>query len=334
LRRAAFARAVVRRVETLPGVRAASTISVLPFRTYFLDLPAFVTTYHIVGSPTLPPSQQPTADYRIVSRGFLPAMGIRLMHGRDFTDHDSPDAPRVALVNETLARLCCEGRDILGSHIEVGGATREIVGVIPDVRLNALDADIRSAVLIPNDQDPSSVWTLIVRTGSDPAALSTAVRRAILAEDSEQPVADVLPMEAVVRDSVLLRRLSMWLLAAFAVLALLLAGIGIYGLMSYTVSRRTHEIGLRMALGADRRDVMRMVVGGGLRIGIVGVLLGLPAALVIGRLLKSLLFGVVGSDPATFLTVPVVLLSIAGVASYIPARRATSVDPMIALRHE
>ena len=177
-------------------------------------------------------------------------------------------------------------------------------------------------------------FSLLVRTASDPAALSGAVRREILAEDAQQPVSDVRTMEQVVGDSLLLRRLSMSLLAIFAALALLLAGIGIYGMIAYAVSRRTQEIGLRMALGAGRKEILRLVVGRGLAVGMTGVAIGVPAAFAVTQLMRGLLFGVHVFDPVVFVCVPLLLLLIAALASYFPARRAMRVDPVVALRYE
>jgi putative ABC transport system permease protein len=334
MRRAAFTRSVLRRVEALPGVRAASTISILPMRTYFLNLPANLRPYHIEGQPSVPRAEEPSAEYRIVNRGFVPAMGIRLLRGRDFNEHDKEDVPRVVLVNEALARRCCPGEDVIRKQIRMEGRVREIVGVIPDVRLAGLDTVVRPAVFVPHDQEPTMGFSLLVRTASDPAALSGAVRREVLAEDAQQPVSDVRTMEQVVGDSLLLRRLSMSLLAIFAALALLLAGIGIYGMIAYSVSRRTQEIGLRMALGAGRKEILRLVVGRGLAVGVTGVAIGVPAAFAVTRLMRGLLFGVNVFDPVVFVCVPLLLLLIAALASYFPARRAMRVDPVMALRYE
>jgi putative ABC transport system permease protein len=303
-------------------------------RTYFLNLPANVRPYQIDGQTPVPSEEQPNADYRIVNRAFLGAMGVRLVRGREFSEHDDENVANVAMVNEMLARRCCPGEDVIGKHIRIAGRVREIVGVIPDIRLGGLDKTVRPAAYAPNDQEPSAVFSLVVRTMSDPRTLGGSVQREILAEDSQQPVSDVRPMEQVISDSLLLRRLSMSLLAAFAALALLLAGVGIYALIAYTVSRRTQEIGLRMALGADRKQIMRLVVGRGLVVGIVGIGIGVPAAFAVTRLMRNLLFGITAFDPVVFVGVPLLLLLIAALASYVPARKAMRVDPMVALRYE
>ena len=289
-------------------------------------MPANVAAYHLDGEPELPAAEQPRADFRVVSRNFLATMGIRLLRGRDFNEHDDLDSQRVALVNESLARRA--GVDVIGKRIQVmSGAPREIVGIIPDVRLYNLDGAVRPAVFVLNDQSPSFVVSLLVKTSGDPAGLASAVRRVVLAEDAQQPVSDVQTMDQVVADSLLLRRLSMSMLAVFASLALLLAGVGIYGLTSYSVSRRTREIGLRMALGADGRDILALVVGRGLLVGMAGVALGTPGAFAVARLMRNMLYGITPADPLVFVCVPLLLLAIAALACYIPARRAMRVDP-------
>jgi putative ABC transport system permease protein len=338
VRRAAFTRAVLDRVEALPGVRAAGTIDVLPMRTYFLNLPAYIRSYRIEGEAeaggAARPAEDPNADYRTVNRGFLAAMGVALRAGRDFTRHDDERAPAVALVNETLARRCCAGQTVTGKHIRINGKVREIVGIIQDIRLTGFDGTVRPAVFAPNDQEPAEGFSLLVRTSAEPLALSSAVRRAILTEDSEQPVSDVRSMQEVIADALLLRRLSTSLLSAFAGLALLLAGVGIYSVIAYSVSRRTHEIGLRMALGAERPRILRMVLSRGLGAGIAGVAIGTPIAMGAPRVLRTMLFGIPRLDPLVFVGVPVLLLLIAAAASAVPALRAIRVDPAVALREE
>jgi putative ABC transport system permease protein len=333
VKRAGFTRHVLDRVKTLPGVQSASSISVLPMRSYFLSLPSGASAYHIEGEPELAASERPTAYFRVVSRDFLATMQIRLVRGRDFNRHDDLDSQRVALVNEMLARRV--GGDVIGKKIQIqSGAPREIVGVIRDIRLYNLDREVTPAVFVLNDQSPSTILSLLVRTSGDPSAVAAAVRREVLAEDADQPVSDVQPMEQVVSDSLLLRRLSMSMLAVFAALALLLAAVGIYGLTAYSVSRRTREIGLRMALGADRRDILTLVVGRGILVGMAGVALGIPGALAVGKVMRGMLYGIGPADPVVFVCVPALLLAIATVASYVPARKAMRVDPVVALKYE
>lgn len=332
VKRAAFVHNVLDRVNALPGVQSAGAISVLPMRSYFLSLPSGVRPYNLDGDPQWKPSEQPTASFRVVSRGFFATMRTPLARGRDFDGHDAIDTRAVAVVNEALARRA--GRDVIGLHIEVGGTKREIVGVVRNAHLYSLSDAVQPAVFVLNDQSPYPNLTLVVRTSGDPLALGSAVRRTVLAEDADQPVSDIETMDQVVSDSMLLRRLSMSMLAVFASLALLLAGVGIYGLTAYSVSRRTREIGLRMALGADRSDILGLVVGRGILVGMVGVALGLPVALAMGKAMRGMLFGVPPADPVVFVCVPALLIAISALATYIPARRAMRVDPVEALRCE
>lgn len=333
VRRAAFTRHVLERAAELPGVRAASSMSVLPMRSYFLTLPSGANPYRLEGDPETKPSERATADYRVVGRDLLSTMEITLDRGRDFDAHDEADARPVAIVNEALARRA--GGDVIGRKIYVGAmAPREIVGVISDVHLYGLSDAVRPAVFVPNEQAPAPNLTLVVRTFGDPLASAAAVRALVLAEDGDQPVSDVASMDQIVSDSLLLRRLSMSMLAVFASLALLLAAVGIYGLTAYSVSRRTREIGLRIALGADRGDILSLVVGRGILVGAAGVALGIPGALAVGKVMRGMLFGVAPTDPVVFVCVPALLIAISAVASYVPARKAMRVDPVVALKYE
>jgi predicted permease len=337
VKRAAFVRTVLDRVSALPGVRSASSISTLPMRSYFLSLPASVNAYKLEDDLDVKPLEKPTADLRLVGRDFLATMGIALDHGRDFTRFDTMDTQRVVLVNEAFVRRAA--RDVIGRKVElqstiISGAPREIIGVIPDIHLYSLSDTVRPAVFVLNDQAPAYNLTVVARTTGDPQALGSAIRRAVLAEDGDQPISDLQTMDQVVSDSMLLRRLSMSMLAVFASLALLLAGVGIYGLTAYSVSRRTREIGLRMALGADRSDILALVVGRGILVGIAGVALGIPGALAMGKAMHSMLFGVTAADPVVLLCAPALLIAITALASYVPARKAMRVDPVVALRSE
>jgi putative ABC transport system permease protein len=333
VKRANFTRNVLRRASATPGVRSASTINTLPMRSYFITLPARAYPYQFEGEAQAPAAERPVADIRAVGTDFLTTMGVRLVRGRDFTTHDDRDARGVAIVNESLARRA--GFDVLGRRVRLGAnEVREIVGIVPDVRLYNLDGAVRPAIFVPYEQLPGPIYTLLIRTAGDPMSVAGALRHEILQEDPTQAVADVQTMEQVVSDSLLLRRLSMSMLAVFAGLALLLAAVGIYGLTAYSVSRRTREIGLRMALGADRGNILRLVVGRGLAIAATGVALGIPGALGIARLMRGMLYGIGPSDPLVFAGVAGLLIAIAAVASYVPARRAVRVDPVVALKYE
>jgi len=336
LRRAHFCRSVVERLETLPGVRSAAAMCYLPLRVDFLAMRVSVQGFQVYGQPEAPAGQEPTADFRVVTPGYLKTMGIQLRQGRGFTERDTVEAPRVILVNETLARRYFSKAEAVGQRLRLGGASdpRQIVGVVADVKLYGLDWKVEPAVYIPYEQEPARTLSLVLRAASDPTSLSAAVRREILSVDPDQPVSDVRTMEEVVSDSLVLRRLSVWMLGVFAALALMLATVGVYGLTAYAVSRRTHEIGLRMALGAAPSSVMRMVLGRGLLIALVGVALGLPGALALARLIQGLLFGVPATDPLVFVGVPVLLALVAAVACFVPARRAIRINPVEALRCE
>jgi putative ABC transport system permease protein len=326
---------VLDRLRTLPGVRSAAAVDYLPVRAGFLAMRIAVRGFQVYGRPEALPGQEPTADFRLITPGYLHTLGIPLRKGRHFTERDTAEAPRVILVNETLARRYFPNEEAIGQRLRLGASDpRQIVGVIADVKLYGLDAKVEPAIYIPYDQQPARAFSLVLRTSAGPTSLSAAARREILAVDPDQPVSDVRTMEEVVSDSLVLRRLSMWMLGAFAALALMLATVGVYGLTAYAVSQRTHEIGLRMALGATPSSVLRMVLGRGLLIALVGIALGLPGALALARLIQGLLFGVPPTDPLVFVAVPLLLALVAAAASFLPALRAIRIHPVDALRCE
>ncbi len=334
-KRSDFTDAVLKRIETVPGVRSAAAVNVLPMRGRILDLRVSSTTFQIEGQVAPQRGLEPTADYRDISPRFLDVLSIPLRSGRNFTERDRPDATRVALINETLARRYLPGENPIGKRIRAGsGQPREIVGVVADVRMSGLERNVEPAIYFPLAQDAPSSFSLVVRTAADAQLFSSAIRRAILSVDSEQPVADVRSMERVVKDTLVVRRLSTWLLGTFAGLALLLASVGIYGLVSYSVAQRTREIGLRMALGASPADVLRSVARRALVISVAGAAIGLPVAFVLAYLMRGLLFGITATDPVAFTGAAVLLAAVAVLASLIPARRALRIDPTVALRYE
>ena len=267
-------------------------------------------------------------------------MEIALQRGRAFSERDTKQTPLVVIINETFARRYWPGENPLGKRIKFPGSAsqpqpwREIVGVVSDVKQKALDAGESLQMYLPQDQYTSSARTLVVRSDSDAAAQLAAVRKEILSVDAEQAVFNVATMDQLLLDSISLRRFLMVLLGSFAAVALTLAAVGIYGVISYSVTQRTHEIGIRLALGANSRDVLKLVVGHGLWLALVGVCIGVAGALAATQLMTSLLYSVDAADPSTFVSISLLLTLVALLASYIPALRAMRVDPMVALRHE
>jgi putative ABC transport system permease protein len=335
--RAQFYRNVVERVQTIPGVESAGAIEFLPFRQTFLSNRMSVWPFRVPGQPVPREGHEPLADFRVVTPGFFTAMGIPLHQGRDFDRRDAGSSAPVIVINEAMARKYLPGGSALGKRLQLppwNEPAREIVGVVADVRLYGLDQAVEPAIYVPHSQKPGEVMSLVVHSGSDPGQLAAAIRREVRSLDPEQPIADVRPMRAVISDSTILRRVAMGLISVFAVLALVLATVGTYGLTVYSVSQRTHEIGLRMALGARSIDVLRHVVGRSAILAGIGVALGTAGAFGVARILKGFLFGIGGNDPLVLAGIPAALLTIAILASYIPARRALKVDPMEALRYD
>jgi putative ABC transport system permease protein len=279
---------------------------------------------------------------RWASPAYFQTMGIALLHGRDFNDADVEGTLAVAVVDESFARRFYPNEDPVGKRIKRGGPRsanpwKTIVGVVRSVRNQRLDATSLPQAYFPVLQEADEMYNLsfaVRASGGEPSALAQSVRSAVLAIDRNQPIFDVKPLRQIVVDSIALRRLALLLLSVFAAVALALAAAGIYGVMAYAVEQRTHEIGVRMALGARGGDVLRLVVRQGLKLALCGVALGLAVALALTRLMEALLFGVSATDPLTFVGIALLLLVVAIAACWIPARRATKVDPMIALRCE
>jgi putative ABC transport system permease protein len=333
LKRATFYKSLTERLETVPGIRSAGAVMFLPLRVSILSFRIGVNGFVIQGRPPVPQDQRPLADYRIATPGYFSTMGIALRQGRLLDAHDDLNGKRVALVNEAMVRKHFVHENPLGQHLVMGEPT-EIVGVVADAKMYGLDAPVEAAVYVPHMQHPAVSMGVTVRTAGDPAAMAPAVRREILKLDAEQPISSVRTMEDVLSDSLMLRRATMLMLMVFALLALTLATVGIYGLTAYSVSRRTHEIGLRVALGASRPQILRLVVGRGLVTSIIGAASGVGAALVLTRGLSGMLYGVTATDPLVFAGVPLLLIAVSVVASYVPARKATTIDPLVALRYE
>jgi putative ABC transport system permease protein len=324
----------LRRVQQLPGVEAAACTIVLPLSGSNTD-----SSFSIEGAPIRPNEPGPDEELRIVTADYFRVLKTPLLRGRFFAKGDNADAPGVVIVNDALARKYWRNEDPLGKRITFSDPRKPdpkwltIVGIVRSIRHRALDADPTPEYYLPLPQRPQSSMILALRSRQDPRSLSSAVRREIQSIDPDQPIANVRTLETVTADSVAPRRMSMVLLSAFAGIALLLAGVGIYGVISYLVVQRTHEIGVRMALGAQRADVLRLVVGHAAKLVGIGSAIGLLLALMSTRTLSALLYNVGAFDAATFIFVTTALAAVALLASYIPALRATRADPMIALSH-
>ena len=333
--RIAFYRELTNEVQSLPGVTSAGVVTPLP------DSLGFDTTGIYIEHQTVPPGQEPSVDRYIMTPGYLEAMGIRLARGREITDQDGENAPLVLLVSESLATRFWPNEDAIGKRIKLpwnpgrdGSPWRTIVGVVNDVKQYGLDKPGTSALYLPHAQYPVPFMSLVVRTAGNPAEMSGTVRQAVQKIDRDQVPTEIATMQDVMAKSIHTQRFSMFVLGGFALLALTLAAVGIYGVMSYVVAQRTHEIGIRIALGASLRNILGLVLKNALRMTVAGILLGAAGAFALTRLLKSLLFGVVPTDIPTFVVVCLSLVVVALLACYLPARRATKVDPLVALRNQ
>jgi len=325
---------LLRRIGSLPGVRSAGGAAYLPFSGTRNSW-----SFDIEGQPPLPPDRAET-EWRPITAGYFRTMGIPLSRGRDFTEQDIDGSPEVVIINEAMARLYWPGEDPLGRRLKLHDERKKVwhtvVGVVKDVRHLGPTIEPKPEMYFPYSQliYPWYPMTVVIRTQSDPLQLAPAVRQAVLELDKEQPVYNIRTMEELLAKSVAPNRLHLVLFGTLAAVALILAASGLYGVMNYWVTRRTQEIGIRMALGAQRSEVLRLVVGEGMGVTLVGVGLGLVGAYAVTRLMTSLLFGVSVTDPATFAAIALLLAAVALGACYLPARRATKVDPLLALRHE
>jgi putative ABC transport system permease protein len=336
-----FFNRVEERLKALPGVEAVALSNGVPF------LGATETGFAIEGRPPAEPGKRPMTVLYVTSPGYLDAMGIRLLRGRFFSEQDTRNSPLVAVINEDFARQQFPNEDPIGKYLEGSKEMNiphfEIIGVVSRVKNYGLDTagPVQAQMYYALSQVPDRFLpdvaggiTLVIRTTVEPKSLTAAVRREVQAIDPNQPVYNVNTMEQVLTDSLATQRLSMLLLSIFAGVAMTLAAVGIYGVLSYTVVQRTHEIGIRMALGARVSDVFKLVVGQAMTMVLIGIGLGLLGAFALTRVLTSLLYGVSATDPLTFGGVSLLLATIALIACLIPARRAMKVDPMVALRYE
>jgi putative ABC transport system permease protein len=312
-------------------VAASGAISFLPLTGL-----GAATSMRIIGEPEPPKGQEPVTDVRVISRDYLEAMGVPLMEGRLFNERDAADAKGRVIINETMARKYWPGESPIGKRVQISwdNVEDEVIGVVGDVKHAALDAAIRPMTYWPFARSPYGTMTVTIRMAGDPTSIVNAVVALVRQRDPELVVANIKTMDEVVENSVAERRLTMMLLAIFAGAALLLAAVGIYGVIAYGVMQRTREIGIRMALGARRVDVLGMVVRQALALTVIGIAAGSAGALLLTRLMEGLLFQVRPADPLTFAAVSGLLTAVAALASYIPGRRATRVDPIVALRAE
>ena len=334
-RRSVFYENLVQRVQSLAGVRSAAVTTNLPLYRQGNSI-----SVRIEGRPEPQPGQELIAVTRIISPGYFDTMGIPLLGGRQISEQDTATTPNVAVISETMARRFWPGEDAVGKRLSAGTVQTpddwiQVIGVVKDVRQFELTMEPKPQMYLSYRQAGFfAPRDLVVKTDVDPGSMAATVRKAVWDIDKDQPVSNIRTMEEIFADSIARQRFSMLLLAIFAGVALVLAGVGIYGVMSYSVAQRTHEIGIRMALGAQTGAVLKLAVGYGMKLVVAGLVIGLIAAFLLTRVMATLLFGVTATDPTTFTLISLLLVCVAAVASYVPARRATKVDPIIALRYE
>jgi putative ABC transport system permease protein len=328
-----FERALAK-IRALPGVEAAAG-------TFRVPIAGFATAIFSVQGKPVPTGQAPIADYRAITVGYFRAIGIRLLKGREFTERDSADAPDAVIVNEELARRSWPGEDPIGKRLQVGTELtrwRQVVGVVGNARLSGLEAKVDPAIYVPFPQNswPNALRNsfLVLRTTTDPQSLIPAIRRELRSVDPTFPITQIRTMDEIVGDSLSQRRFNTALLALFAFVAVALAAVGIYGVMSYAVSQRMREMGIRMALGAEQSDITKLVTSNAARLAALGIAIGVVAATISSRLMSSLLFGITATDPMTFVFTALLLAAVTLLASYIPSRRAARTDPIAALRYD
>jgi putative ABC transport system permease protein len=329
-----FYNQLVERVSNLPGVKSVAGIDPLPLSNSNVMAPFLVE-----GAPFVAMTDRPEVGLRVITPGYFQTMSIPLLKGRSFSEQDRDNTPNVIVVNEALANRYWPNQNAIGNRLGFDEDPskqewREIVGVVGNVKHKALATEAMPEVYFPYQQFPSNFMSLVVHTASDPGSMIPAIRSQVLSVDKDQPVSDIMTMDQRLAKSVASSRFVMLLLSTFSILALGLAAVGIYGVMAYLVTERTQEIGVRMALGAQKRDVLKLVVGKGMALAVIGTVIGLGASLAFTRVMRSLLFEVTPTDWLTFVAASIVLLTVALLACYIPARRATKLDPLVALRYE
>jgi putative ABC transport system permease protein len=327
-----FYQQLLSRTETQPGVMKAGAINIVPFSSNNNS-----SNFHVVGQPPFRKGEEPYVEVRVATPGYFDAVGTALRRGRLFTAKDDQNAGRVILVNEIFAKRFLPGQEPIGQRLQLGDYERntaEIIGVVADVKNDDLEELPDATSYLPYAQNPNRTMSLIVRGSREPTSLVAAVRSEVSALDTTLPVSNVKTLSQMIYERISPKRLMTYILAVFALCALLLAAVGIYGVISYAVTQRTHEIGIRMALGARAADVLKLVVRNGMSLALIGVAIGLAGAFALTRLLASLLFQVTPTDGVTFAGVAIALIVVALLACFVPARRATKVDPLVALRDE
>jgi putative ABC transport system permease protein len=327
--RRAYNQELLTRIQALPGVQSAALASFVPLGGTTRRLPL-----QVEGHPPYEKGKDPIVEITLISPEYFQTMGMQMRSGRPFTMRDGAESPQVAIINETIARRFFPNQNPIGQRLVSFVIPKIIVGVVGDTRHFGLDRDTNPEVYLPYLQDLNMTMNLVVRSAIDPASLTGAIRKQAQAMEPNEPVNQIVTMDKRLSDSVAPQRFQMLLLSVFAAVALVIAMVGIYGVISYAVSQRTHEIGVRMALGAQAKDVLKMVIWRGMRLTMIGVAIGLAAAIALTRVMKSLLFNVSATDPATFALIALLLIAVALIASYIPARRATKVDPLQSIRSE
>jgi putative ABC transport system permease protein len=323
----AFIERIVERIKPLPGVMSAAVASSVPLRG---------VDYHAAGKIMGKPEYY-SGRFRVISNDYFHTMGIRLLKGRTFTEQDTQQSGKVVVVTDEFARKYFPSGEPLGKRLRTpSGAEAEIVGVVADVRHKRFDQPVEPAyyLTLPQDQESIDTMNLVVRTASDPLQVAPAVRRAVWEEDKDQPLEEIATMEQITAAATADSRFISIMLGAFALIALLLSAMGIYGVIAYSVAQRTREVGVRVALGAKRLDVLRLVIAQGMKLTLLGIAIGMSAALGLTQLMRSLLFGLSATDPLTFVAIAILLTFVALIACWIPARRAVKVDPMVAIRYE
>ena len=321
---------LLERLAATPSVTSAAAVQSLPIRG------SYVLSVVIHGQPTPAPGEEPSANYRAITPDYFATMGIPVLRGRAFTRQDATTGARVTIVDEAFARRHYPGEEAIGRRIDIGNGTdnAEIIGIVGNVNYTGLDALPTPTMYMSTAQDSFNTLWVMARTEGDPNALSGTVRQIVRDLDGRLPAYSMTPLAEVVSESVAQQRFSMLLILLFGGVALFLSAVGLYGVVAYTVSLRTREIGLRMAVGASPSDVLRMIVGGGMKLALLGVALGVGGALALSQLVKAMLFEVEPSDPASYAATAALLLVVAALACYIPARRAMRVDPMVTLQQE